>query len=73
MADHHDHHNPQGLNALFTTPTALMLDTRLTPLERNAWQVLRMLRGADGLSPLASLGQLRRYLTTTPLGQRAGY
>ena len=35
MADHHDHHNPQGLNALFTTPTALMLDTRLTPLERN--------------------------------------
>ncbi|WP_397475471.1 STY4528 family pathogenicity island replication protein [Pusillimonas sp.] len=73
MSDHHDHNNPQGLNALFTTPTALMLDTRLTPLERNAWQVLRMLRGADGFSPLASLGQLRRYLTTTPLGQRAGY
>lgn len=74
MSDHHHHHHdPQRHNALFTTPSALMLDTRLTPLERNAWQVLRMLRGADGVSPLASLGQLRRYLTTTPLGQRAGY
>ncbi|WP_413731471.1 STY4528 family pathogenicity island replication protein [Sodalis sp. RH20] len=69
----HHHHNMQGHDALFTTPTALMLDTRLTPLERNCWQVLRMLRAADGLSPLASLGQLRRYLTSTPLGQRAGY
>ena len=73
MSDHQHHHDPQRHNALFTTPSALMLDARLTPLERNAWQVLRMLRGADGVSPLASLGQLRRYLTTTPLGQRAGY
>jgi hypothetical protein len=32
-----------------------------------------MLRAADGTSPLANLGQLRRYLTSTPLGQRAGY
>ncbi|MBA0204356.1 hypothetical protein H0259_06750 [Pectobacterium aroidearum] len=54
-------------------PTALMLDTRLTPLERNGWQVLRMLRNPDGLSSLASLGQLRRYLTSIPLGQKAGY
>ena len=50
-----------------------MLDARLTPLERNGWQVLRMLRSAEGISPLANLGQLRRYLTSTPLGQRAGY
>ncbi|EHD23363.1 MULTISPECIES: STY4528 family pathogenicity island replication protein [Brenneria] len=73
MAHHHDHHNTQEHDTLFTTPTALMLDTRLTPLERNGWQVLRMLRAAEGLSPLTSLGQLRRYLTSTPLGQRAGY
>ncbi len=73
MVHHHDHHNTRGHDVLFTTPTALMLDTRLTPLERNGWQVLRMLRAAEGLSPLASLGQLRRYLTSTPLGQRAGY
>ncbi|WP_255580473.1 STY4528 family pathogenicity island replication protein [Diaphorobacter sp. MNS-0] len=73
MADHHTHHNPLGQDALFTTPASLMLDARLTPLERNGWQVLRMLRSAEGISPLANLGQLRRYLTTTPLGQRSGY
>ncbi|VWC04583.1 hypothetical protein BLA6993_05023 [Burkholderia lata] len=32
-----------------------------------------MLRSAEGISPLANLGQLRRYLTSTSLGQRAGY
>src|SRR5690606_36891750 len=32
-----------------------------------------MLRSAEGFSPLANLGQLGRYLTSTPLGQRAGY
>ena len=32
-----------------------------------------MLNGPDGVSSLTSLGQLRRYLTTPPLGQRAGY
>lgn len=73
MADHHTRHNPLGQDALFTTPASLMLDVRLTPLERNGWQVLRMLRSAEGISPLANLGQLRRYLTSTPLGQRAGY
>lgn len=73
MADHHTRHNPLGQDALFATPTSLMLDARLTPLERNGWQVLRMLRSAEGISPLANLGQLRRYLTSTPLGQRAGY
>lgn len=73
MADHHTRNNPLGQDALFTTPASLMLDARLTPLERNGWQVLRMLRSAEGISPLANLGQLRRYLTSTPLGQRAGY
>lgn len=62
-----------SLTKEFATPSALMLDPRLTPLERNGWQVLNMLRGADGLSPLTSYNQLRRYLTTVPLGQRAGF
>jgi hypothetical protein len=66
-------HERYASNDWFTTPTALLLDPRLTPLERNGWQVLRMLNGPDGVSSLTSLGQLRRYLTTTPLGQRAGY
>lgn len=73
MANHHTRNNPLGQDALFSTPASLMLDARLTPLERNGWQVLRMLRSAERISPLANLGQLRRYLTTTPLGQRAGY
>ncbi|MDR2155774.1 MAG: hypothetical protein LBE78_12265 [Burkholderiaceae bacterium] len=73
MTNHQTGHAPQAHSALFSTPTALILDHRLTPLERNGWQVLRMLRATDGLSQLASMGQLRRYLTSTPLGQRAGY
>ncbi|MEA1030619.1 STY4528 family pathogenicity island replication protein [Pseudomonas sp. N-137] len=72
MADQRTHQNSQDQDALRTTLTALMLDVRLTPLERNGWQVLHMLRTADGLSPLVNMGQLRRYLTCTPCGQRAG-
>lgn len=62
-----------SLTKEFATPSALMLDPCLTPLERNGWQVLNMLKGTDGLSPLTSYNQLRRYLTTVPLGQRAGF
>lgn len=72
MSDRSHHPHPQAHDTTFATPVKLMLDTRLTPVERNGWQVLRMLRAADGISPLASLGQLRRYLTSTPLGQQAG-
>ncbi len=72
MANPH-HHCTHGQDIPLVTPLALMLDIRLTPLERNGWQVLRMLRTADGLSPLANMGQLRRYLTSTAMGQRAGY
>ncbi|HCE6774740.1 hypothetical protein AO961_23440 [Pseudomonas aeruginosa] len=64
---------PHSLTKEFATPSALMLDPRLTPLDRNGWQVLTMLKGADGLSQLTSYNQLRRYLTTVPLGQRAGF
>ncbi|MFU1926454.1 STY4528 family pathogenicity island replication protein [Bordetella hinzii] len=64
---------PHSLTKEFATPSALMLDSRLTPLERNGWQVLNMLKGADGLSPLTSYNQLRRYLTTVLLGQRADF
>ncbi len=32
-----------------------MLDTRLTPLERDGRRMLRMLRAADGTSPLCKL------------------
>lgn len=68
MPDHHNDYSPQAHAVLFTTPTALTLDVRLTPLERNGWQVGRMLRAADGRSSMANLVQLRSHLTSTPLG-----
>ena len=55
MTNHHARQNPLEQDTLFTTPASLMLDARLTPLERNGW-VLRMLRSAEGISPLANLG-----------------
>ena len=67
MAGHRTHHNPLEQDTLFTTPASFMLDARLTPLERNRCRALRR------ASPLANLGKLRRYLTSTPLGQSAGY
>ncbi|WP_286897507.1 hypothetical protein [Achromobacter sp. UBA2119] len=75
MADHHTRPNPLGQDILFTTPASLMLDARLTPLERNGWQVLRMLRSAEGISLLANLGQLRSSEAADPLplsGDSAG-
>jgi hypothetical protein len=56
MANHHTRNSPLGQDTLFTTPAALMLDARLTPLKRNGWQVLPMLRSAEGIGPLANLG-----------------
>lgn len=56
-----------------TLPPALLLDTRLTPLERNAWMVFRVRVGADGLSALSSVAQLRPFLATTPLTPRAAF
>lgn len=41
MAGHRTHHNPLEQDTLFTTPASFMLDARLTPLERNGWQVPR--------------------------------
>ncbi|BCX52445.1 hypothetical protein FSY45_26045 [Comamonas sp. Z1] len=41
---------PHSLTKEFATPSALMLDPRLTPLDRNGWQVLNMLKGTDGLT-----------------------
>ncbi len=35
MVTHPIHHNPHEHDASFTSPTALMLDTRVAPLERN--------------------------------------
>lgn len=52
------------------TPKALLLDERLTPLERNAWLTFRALAGSDGTVVL-SYDALRRYLPSAPGSKRA--
>ncbi|MGF6513087.1 hypothetical protein ABH912_000553 [Pseudomonas sp. BT76 TE3572] len=70
---------PHGDGFLFsgnrheTVPRALLLDVRLTPLERNAWQVFRLLLNDDGVTAFPTYDQLRRYLTSVPCGAVASH
>lgn len=54
-----------------SVPRALFLDTRLTPLERNAWQVIRMRLEPDGVTALPTYEQLRPYLSCMPYAEKA--
>lgn len=54
-------------------PRGLLLDRRLTPLERNAWQVLRLQFKADGVAAFPTYKQLRPYLAAMPCGPRASF
>lgn len=56
-----------------SVPRALFLDRRLTPLERNAWQVFRLLLNTDGLTAFPTYDQLRPYLASSPCTQQASY
>ncbi|AZC39396.1 STY4528 family pathogenicity island replication protein [Pseudomonas chlororaphis] len=49
-----------------TVPRRLLLDDRLTPLERNAWQVFRLLINDDGVTAFPTYDQLRPYLGMQP-------
>lgn len=49
-----------------TVPRRLLLDDRLSPLERNLWQVFRLLINADGVTAFPTYEQLRPYLGNTP-------
>ncbi|UYC11840.1 STY4528 family pathogenicity island replication protein [Xanthomonas sp. CFBP 8445] len=51
-----------------SVPRGLFLDRRLTPLERNAWQVIRMQLNGDGLTALPTYEQLRPLLAVMPCG-----
>ena len=70
---------PNGDGFLFsgnrheTVPRALLLDVRLTPLERNAWQVFRLLLNENGVTAFPTYDQLRRYLTSVPCGAVASH
>lgn len=49
-----------------TVPRRLLLDDRLSPLERNTWQVFRLLIHTDGVTAFPTYDQLRPYLGSSP-------
>jgi len=49
-----------------SVPRALFLDRRLTPLERNAWQVFRLLLNNEGVTAFPTYERLRPYLASMP-------
>ncbi len=54
-----------------SVPRALFVDDRLTPLERNAWQVIRMRVGPDGVTAFPTYDSLRPFLSSVPCSGRA--
>ena len=56
-----------------SVPRALFLDRRLTPLERNAWQVFRLQLNDDGVTAFPTYDQLRSYLASMPCAAQASH
>ena len=56
-----------------TVPRRLFLDRRLTPLERNAWQVVRLLLNDDGMTAFPTYEQLRPWLASMPCAGQASH
>ncbi len=56
-----------------SVPRALFLDRRLTPLERNAWQVFRLQLNDDGVTAFPTYDQLRPYLAAMPCAAQASH
>lgn len=56
-----------------SVPRRLFLDRRLTPLERNAWQVFRLLLNDDGVTAFPTYEQLRPWLASMPCGAQASH
>ncbi|MEX5685328.1 STY4528 family pathogenicity island replication protein [Pseudomonas silesiensis] len=56
-----------------SVPRALLLDRRLTPLERNAWQVFRLMLENDGITALPTYDQLAPWLASMPCAARASH
>jgi len=56
-----------------SVPRALLLDRRLTPLERNAWQVFRLMFNEDGITAFPTYEQLRPWLASTPCAGPASH
>lgn len=56
-----------------SVPRALLTDNRLTPLERNAWQVFRLLLDDDDITALPTYDQLAPWLASMPCATRASH
>jgi hypothetical protein len=56
-----------------SVPRSLFLDRRLTPLERNAWQVFRLQLNDDGVTAIPTYDQLRPYLASMPCAAQASH
>jgi len=56
-----------------SVPRRLFLDRRLTPLERNAWQVFRLQLSDDGVTAFPTYDQLRPYLASMPCAAQASH
>ncbi|GAD24674.1 STY4528 family pathogenicity island replication protein [Acidovorax sp. MR-S7] len=56
-----------------TVPRRLFLDRRLTPLERNAWQVFRLMLNDDGVTAFPTYEQLRHWLASMPCAGQASH
>ncbi|HCF1530129.1 TPA: STY4528 family pathogenicity island replication protein [Pseudomonas aeruginosa] len=56
-----------------TVPQRLFLDRRLTPLERNAWQVFRLMLNDDGVTAFPTYEQLRPWLASMPCAGQASH
>jgi len=56
-----------------SVPRALFLDRRLTPLERNAWQVFRLLLNDGGVTAFPTYERLRPYLASMPCTAKASH
>lgn len=56
-----------------SVPRSLLLDKRLTPLERNAWQVFRLMLDDDGITALPTYDQLAPWLASMPCTDRASH
>ena len=52
-------------------PRSLFLDRRLTPLERNAWAVIRLMLQDRGVTSFPTYEELRPFLTTSPSATKA--
>ncbi|MFT3757257.1 STY4528 family pathogenicity island replication protein [Thauera sp.] len=56
-----------------TVPRRLFHDRRLTPLERNAWQVFRLMLNDDGVTAFPTYEQLRPWLASMPCAGQASH